>query len=119
MVARGFFNRYPNLAVVIQGWRDRGIKVTRAQLWGMLKRWGPEILVSGGIITAASVAELMMAGPGHRRMNAGNAKALRRSLRRLDAFHRLCVRTDKYRGGSRRRAKPCKTGSGSQFVRQG
>jgi hypothetical protein len=118
-VGRGFFNRYPNLAAVLQRWRDLGHKVTRAQLYSMLKRWGPEILVSGGILTAAAVSELMVAGPGHRRMNAGNAKALRRSLRRLEAFHTLCVRADKYRGGGRRRSKPCKTGSAAQFVRQG
>jgi len=118
VVGRGFFNRYPNLAAVIQRWRDLGHKVTRAQLYSMLKRWGPEVLVTGGIITAAAVSELMVAGPGHRRMNAGNAKALRRSLRRLESFHKLCVRADKFRGRGIRRSKPCKTGS-AQFVRQG
>jgi hypothetical protein len=117
MIGRSFFNRYPNLALVIQRWRDLGHKVTRAQLWSMLKRWGPEVLVSGGILTAAAVGELMVAGPGHRRMNAGNATALRRSLRRVEAFHRLCVRADKLRVG--RRSSKRVGRSGSTFVRQG
>lgn len=119
VVGRKFFDKYPNLAASIQGFRDAGKNVKRSQLWSMLKRFGPDILITGGILTAASIAELIMAGPGHRRMNAGNAKALRRSLRRLDAFHHLCVRADKYRGGRRRRAPAGKIGSAPQFVRQG
>lgn len=117
MVGRAFFNRFPNLAAVIQGWRNRGVNVTRAKLWSMMKRFGPEILVSGGIITAAAVSELMVAGPGHRRMNPGNVKALRRSLRRLESFHHLCVRVDKLRRPRSR--KSAGRGGAQQFVRQG
>lgn len=118
MVGRGFFTRFPNLALVIQQWRDRGVKVTRSQLWSMLKRWGPEVLVSGGIITAAAVSELMLAGPGRRRMNPGNVKALRRSMRRVEGFHRLCVQADRLRRPRTRRGTPAGRGS-QQFVRQG
>jgi len=118
VVARGFFNRFPNLATAIQGFRNQGRNVKRSQLWSMLKRFGPDVLISGGILSAAAVSELMVAGPGHRRMNPGNVSALRRSLRRLESFHKLCTRADKLRRprGSR---KSCKTGGGSQFVRQG
>jgi len=117
-VTRGFFAKFPNLATQIQAFRNAGMsQVTRARLYSMLKRFGPELLISGGILTAAAVSELMMAGPGHRRMNAGNAKALRRSMRRIESFHRLCVRADSLRA-PRRRSKPCKSGS-TQFVRQG
>lgn len=118
MVARGFFNRFPNLALAVQQLRTRGINVKRSQLWTMLKRFGPEVLVTGGILTAAAVSELMLAGPGRRRMNPGNATALRRSLRRIESFHRLCVRADTMKS-SRRRTKPCRTGGSTQFVRQG
>ena len=118
MVARGFFNRFPNLATAIQQLRARGMNVRRAQLWSLLKRFGPEVLITGGLLTAAAVNELMVAGPGHRRMNPANVKALRRSMRRLDSFHRLCVSADRLRGSRRRSSKPCKTGS-TQFVRQG
>lgn len=118
MVARGFFNKFPNLALAIQQLRARGLAIKRSQLWSLLKRFGPELLVSGGILTAAAVSELMVAGPGHRRMNPGNVKALRRSMRRLESFHRLCVTADRLR---RPRARACKTGSrgSTQFVRQG
>jgi len=118
MIGRSFFNRYPALATAIQAFRNAGRNVTRAQLWSMLKRFGPEFLITGGILSAAAISELMMAGPGHRRMNPGNVKALRRSLRRLESFHHLCQRADKFRrrGGSR---KGSKTTGSTQFVRQG
>jgi hypothetical protein len=117
-VGRSFFNRYPNLATAIQGYRNMGKKVTRAKLWSLVKRFGPEIVVSGGILTAAAVNELMIAGPGHRRMNPANVKALRKSLRRLESFHKLCARVDRLRGPRGRRQKG-RVGSGSTFVRQG
>lgn len=118
MVARGFFNRFPNLATAIAQLRNRGLNVKRSQLWSMLKRFGPEVLITGGLLTAAAVNELMVAGPGHRRMNPANVKALRRSMRRLDSFHRLCVSADRLRGSRRRGSKKCAPGS-QQFVRQG
>lgn len=119
MVARGFFNKFPALATAMQQLRARGITVKRSQLWSMLKRFGPEALVGGGLLTAGAVSELMVAGPGHRRMNPANVKALRRSMRRLESFHRLCVSADRLR--SRGRGKTRSRGSvGAQnFVRQG
>lgn len=116
IVGRGFFQRYPNLATGIQGLRNMGRNVTRSQLYSMLKRFGPELMISGGILTAAAISELMQAGSGRKRMNPGNVKALRRSMRRVEAFHKICMRADTLR--KPRRSKPCKT-SGSQFVRQG
>jgi hypothetical protein len=101
-VGRSLFARYPNLATYIQQYRNMGKHVTRAKLYSLMKRFGPELLVSGGILSAAAISELMMAGPGRRRMNPGNVKALRRSLRRLESFHHLCGRVDKLR--SRRRS---------------
>jgi len=84
----------------------------------MLKRFGPELLISGGILTAAAVNELMLAGPGTRRMNPTNVKALRRSVRRIESFHHLCRKVDVLR--SRGKSKKCSTrGSASTFVRQG
>lgn len=117
-VGRGFFNRFPNLATAIQGYRNMGKNVTRAKLYSLMKRFGPDFLITGGILSAAAVSELMVAGPGHRRMNPGNASALRRSLRRLESFHKLCVRADKFRGRGRSK-KSSKAGCGTQFVRQG
>lgn len=52
-----------------------------------------------------------------RRMNPANSSALRRSVRRIKAFHRLCGEADviKRRGGCKTKGR----GMGQQFVRQG
>lgn len=104
VVGRSFFNKFPNLATGIQAWRNAGKQITRAKLYSLMKRFGPDFLISGGILTAAAVSELMMAGPGTRRMNAANSKALRRSLRRLESFDRLCGRVTKQLHRKRRKA---------------
>jgi len=97
VVGRTFFNKWPNLATAIQRMKNAGQNVSRAQLYSMLKRFGPDFLITGGILTAAAVSELMMSGSGRRRMNPGNVKALRRSMRRLESFHHLCTKSDKLR----------------------
>ncbi len=93
-VGRSLFNRFPNLATGIQRLRNAGQNVSRAKLYSVMKRFGPEFLISGGLLTAAAVQELAVAGSGRRRMNPANAKALRRSVRRIESFHRLCKSTD-------------------------
>lgn len=93
-VGRGFFNRFPNLATSLQSLRNRGANVSRSSLYSAMRRFGPEMLVSGGILTAAAVSELAVAGPGRRRMNPGNVKALRRAHRRMKSFHHLCQDND-------------------------
>lgn len=103
VVGRTLFNRFPNLATGIQRLRNAGQNVTRAKLHSILKRFGPEFLISGGLLTAAAVQELAVAGAGRRRMNPANAKALRRSVRRIESFHRLCKSTDVIKGPRRRR----------------
>lgn len=118
-VGRSFFNKYPNLATVIQGYRNMGKNVTRAKLYSLMKRFGPELLVSGGILTAAAVSELMVAGPGRRRMNPGNVKALRRSMRRLESFHHLCQRADKLRRPRARRPSIVGGGRRTEITRVG
>lgn len=115
-VGKRFFDKYPNLATAIQGYRNMGKNITRAKLYSLLKRFGPELIISGGILTAAAVSELMVAGPGRRRMNPGNVKALRRSMRRLESFHHLCVRVDRLR---RPRSRKASRSGSATFVRQG
>lgn len=114
MVGRSFFNRFPNLATAIQGYLNRGIAVNRSKLWSLLKRFGPDFLISGGILTAAAVSELTIAGPGRRRMNPGNVKALRRAHRRMKAFHNVCRSNDMLLGGSKRRKV---SSSGQSFTK--
>lgn len=103
IVGRGFFQKFPNLATSIQALRNAGKSVTRAKLYSALKRFGPEMLVTGGLLTAAAVSELAVAGPGHRRMNAGNVKALRKAHRRMESFHRICQKNDVLRSKGRRK----------------
>lgn len=118
-VGRSFFQKYPNLGTAIQKYRNAGMsQVTRGRLYSMVRRFGPELLISGGILTAAAVNELMLAGPGTRRMNPANVKALRRSVRRMESFHKLCSTVDKLRRPRSRGSKSGK-GCGNQFVRQG
>ena len=107
VVGRTFFNRWPNLATALQRFKNAGQNVTRAQLYSMLKRFGPDFLITGGILTAAAVSELMMSGSGRRRMNPGNVKALRRSMRRLESFHHLCQKSDKLRKPRARSRSKC------------
>jgi hypothetical protein len=102
-VGRGFFNRFPNLATSIQALRNRGSNVSRSSLYSAMRRFGPEMLVSGGLLTAAAVSELAVAGPGRRRMNPGNVKALRRAHRRMKSFHKVCVDNDQLYKRSRKR----------------
>lgn len=99
-IGRSFFNRFPNLGLAIQTYRNAGKKVSRGKLYSLVRRFGPEIVISGGILTAAAVNELMIAGPGTRRMNPTNVKALRRSMRRIQSFHRLCSCADLLKGKS-------------------
>lgn len=106
-VGRSFFNKWPNLATAIQKMRLMGQNVSRSKLYSMLKRFGPEFLVTAGIMSAAAVSELALAGPGHRRMNPANSKALRRATRRIRSFHRLCGDADIIKTRRRSCAKKC------------
>lgn len=106
VVGRSFFNKWPNLATAIQKMKNAGQNVSRSKLYSLMKRFGPEFLVTGGILTAAAVSELIMAGPGRRRMNVGNVKALRRGMRRIESFHKLCSKADYLRSRGKRR-KAC------------
>ena len=103
---RGLFARFPNLAAGINALRMAGKNyATRSRLYSLLKRFGPDVLITGGILSAAAVSELMIAGPGRRRMNPANVKALRRAHRRMSSFHHICRKNDMLmHRGSRRRA---------------
>jgi hypothetical protein len=107
IVGRRFFERFPNLATSIQQLRDRGIRVKRSQLWNLMRRFGPEVLITGGLLTAAATSELMAAGPGRRRMNVANTRALRRSMRRIEGFHKLCMKADILRRRAPARRAKC------------
>jgi len=73
-------------------------------------------------VTVAELGSLILADAQRprRRMNPGNVRALRRSMRRIESFHRLCVRADSLRRPGRRtstRGRP--SPSAVQVVRAG
>lgn len=55
-------------------------------------------------LTVGQLGELLVADAQRprRRMNPANSSALRRAARRIESFHKLCVRTDKLRAPRRR-----------------
>lgn len=57
-------------------------------------------------LTVGQLGELLVADAQRtrRRMNPANSSALRRAARRIESFHKLCVRTDKLRAPRRRSA---------------
>lgn len=83
--------------------------------------WIGQAAVAAGLaITVEELSTLIFhqATKKRRRMNAGNAHALRRSMRRIESFHKLCQRADMLKSRGCRTRKKCGSGS-TQFVRQG
>lgn len=113
-VGRAFFNKWPNLAAGLNALRMSGKNVTRAQLYSLAKRFGPNFLITAGILSLPAISELFMAGPGRRRMNPGNVKALRRAHRRMKSFHHICATNDHLLTHRRRPAR--RIGSTSQTI---
>lgn len=72
-------------------------------------------------ITVNELGQLILADAQRprRRMNVANVKALRRSMRRLEGFHRLCVRADTLRRPGRRASRLPATRPAVQVVRAG
>ena len=100
--------------------------LTLRQAIAMIRKMGKFITDPATIAIALgiSVAELAQLITAHsnqpvRRMNPANVKALRRSMRRISSFHRLCVKADTLRGGRRRRPARGSCPPGVQVVRGG
>ena len=99
------------LTHVVAVMRGQGLRATVSWLAQMLRKFGP----AAGVGFLASWVEDQIANMAvweahtlkRRRMNPANVKALRRSARRIESFHRLCKRVDVLRphGQTRRRSK--------------
>ena len=79
----------------------RAVKIVRR----MGRVLGP-VAVAGALgLTIEELGSLILADSQRvrRRMNPANVSALRRSMRRIQSFHRLCQKADVLRGGTRRR----------------
>lgn len=88
-MARGM-SRFPMLRGAVMEWASKGVRLTPEKLYGMLRKFGPNFLISAGILSASAIADLMMYKTTHRkrRMNALNPRALSRATRRLCSFER-------------------------------
>jgi len=99
------------LTIVVNAMRSQGLRANVSWLAGILRKFGP----AAGVGFLASWVEDQIANMAvweahtlkRRRMNPANVKALRRSARRIESFHRLCRRVDvlRPRGRSRARAR--------------
>jgi len=99
LVARGLAARFPQLMA-----RLNASGISRSKAYSVLKRYGPAALTGAGF-AALEVSQLAVAGPGRRRMNICNARALRRASRRIEGFHKFYKRTCGMPTYSRRRRK--------------
>jgi hypothetical protein len=99
--------RFPLLAGAMLEWRRRGIALTIEKLWSLARRFGPNFLVTAGILSVGALTELMLSRgtKRHRRMNPLNPKALSRSIRRLAGFERRAARVSAQLGRVARRRK--------------
>lgn len=72
-------------------------------------------------VTVAELGSLILADAQRprRRMNPGNVRALRRSMRRIESFHRLCVKADTLRSPRRRASRAPTRPQAVQVVRAG
>ena len=84
------------LQAAVNAMRSQGVPASVSWLAGLIKRWGPAAAV--GFLASwvedqiANRAVFEAYAHRRRRMNPANTKALRRSLRRLGSFERLCKR---------------------------
>lgn len=106
MVSRGLA-RFPNLLASMQRWRGQGVSLTTSKLSAMLRKFGPNFLVTAGILTAGAVTDLLMYNASHRRrrMNPLNPRALSRATRRLCSFERRAARVHQSLSQVARRGK--------------
>jgi len=76
---------------------------------------GPAATAAAVGITLNELGELILldASRPRRRMNPANITALRRSMRRISSFHRLCQKADTLRAPRRRSPKRVPTTAGS------
>lgn len=84
------------LQTTVNAMRSQGLRASVGWLAGIIKKFGPAAAVGflASWVEDQIAQRAVFEAYAHkgRRMNPANAKALRRSLRRLGAFDRLCAR---------------------------
>lgn len=89
------------------GRRTLSLRETIKMIRRMGRIMGPAAIATALGISIAELGTLILADAQRprRRMNPANIKALRRSMRRIGSFHRLCQKADSLRGRGRRSAR--------------
>ncbi len=115
-LGRGLSAQSKSTLLRIAGWLGRRT-LSMPNAISIIRKLSKTGLAPAAIATALGIslgllAELITehAAKKPRRMNPANVHALRRSMRRITSFHKLCVRADKLRsrGRTRSRAVPCR-----------
>src|SRR2546426_12432038 len=57
-LGRGIASRFPLLWGAIQVWRGRGVSMTAEKLWGLVRRFGPQLLITAGGLEAGARSDL-------------------------------------------------------------
>lgn len=95
------------------GRRTLTLRETIKMIRRFSKLLAPAAIASVLGITVVELGTVILADASRprRRMNPANVRALRRSMRRIESFHRLCVKADTLRRPGRRgsRKAPCPT----------
>src|SRR3989441_5733882 len=87
-LGRGIASRFPLLWGAIQVWRGRGVSMTAEKLWGLVRRFGPQLLITAGILEAGAPSGLPSwppAGP-RRRVHGFNTQDVERGKPRPPRF---------------------------------
>src|SRR2546428_10585014 len=61
-LGRGIASRFPLLWGAIQVWRGRGVSITAEKLWGLVRRFGPQLLITAGGPTAGGALRRPLLG---------------------------------------------------------
>src|SRR2546427_3765650 len=62
-LGRGIASRFPLLWGAIQVWRGRGVSMTAEKLWGLVRRFGPQLLITAGVPRGGAAFRLLSLGP--------------------------------------------------------
>src|SRR2546428_10030013 len=93
-LGRGIASRFPLLWGAIQVWRGRGVSMTAEKLWGLVRRFGPQLLITAGILSAGALSELLLWRTSRhpRRMNLLKPKTFTRATTPLLSFERRAAK---------------------------
>src|SRR2546426_5527340 len=87
-LGRGIASRFPLLWGAIQVWRGRGVSMTAEKLWGLVRRFGPQLLITAGVLRGGALSGPPLWRPFRppAPVNVFKPQTLKRAKRRLLRF---------------------------------